>query len=208
LVDQPHPPNPPNDLPPEETSFIRKYLEGDSIVFDEVDRWARGVLQQRYPRLADEHEDLSQIVHQNLLGNLRAGKYEGRSALRRYVTGITHYIAIERLRDLYRTRALSESLSREPTRTSDNPYVTIEALDRKKLLHQVFQSLPEECRQLWSLIFGERMSHEDVALRLKIAPGTVKSRTWHCRRKARAILRRMRTMANIGPRRQRRASSR
>ena len=208
MVDQHDPPNPPRDLPLEEASLVRRYLEGDSIVFDEVDRWARGVLQQRYRRLTHEHEDLAQIVHQNLLGNLRAGKYEGRSALRHYVTGITHYIAIERLRELYRTRALSESLSREPARTSDNPYLTIEALDQKKLLHQVFLSLPEECRQLWRLIFGERMSHEAVALQLKIAPGTVKSRTWHCRRKARAIVRRMYTIESIGARRRRRGSSR
>ncbi len=177
----------------EERSRARDYLDGNAATFEEIDRWIRAELARRYPRLSGEHEDLSQVVHENLIKSLRAGKYAGRSSLRGYITGIAHYVAIARLRELYRHRAITESLSHEPLRgAADNPYRTLEALDHRKLLHQLFLSLPSECRELWLLVFVEKLLYTDVAERLGIPPGTVKSRMWACRRKATAILRRIR----------------
>ena len=178
---------------------VTAYLDGSATTFREIDGWIRAELGRRYGRLASEHEDLSQVVHENLLRNLRADKFKGLAPLRQYVAGIVHYVAIARLRLLYKNRALSESLAREGVPVvEDNPYRTIEALDRKKLLHQLFLSLSEDCRELWRLVYGETLAYADVAKKLGIPAGTVKSRMWHCRKKAMAILRRIGNLGRKG----------
>lgn len=169
---------------PAQQAQIDAYLLGQPSAFEEVDGWIRSEIRRSYPRLGDELEDVSQTVHGKLLRNFRAGRYEGRSALRTYVTGIVHHTAIDRLRDLYRERALSEVLVHEPGPVQGNPYETADALDQSRLLHQVLLALPAACRELWRLVFVEKLSYAEIGARLSIPPGTVKSRMWHCRRKA------------------------
>jgi len=174
----------------EDAARVDGYLVGDAGVFGEVDRWIAIELRHRYPGLSAEHEDLCQTVHEKLLDNLRAGRYEGRSALRTYVTGITHHTAVDRVRQLRRHREGLAFLAREA------------AVDREarpgaerfdvKLLHRVVMALPAACKELWYLTFVESLGYQEIGRRLSIPEGTVKSRMWHCRKKAGAALRRLR----------------
>jgi len=175
---------------------VTGYSRGDAGVFAEVDRWLRVELVPRYPRLRGEHEDLIQTVHGKLLANLRAGRFEGRSSLRSYVTGIAHRTAIDRLRELYRDRALSESMSGNPAPPEANPYRQLESRDEQRMLYQVLLSLPESCRVLWRMVFVERLDYEAIARRLSIPVGTVKSRMFHCRQKAMTTLQRIRRIGS------------
>ena len=168
------------------------YARGDTAAFSEVDGWVRSEVRARYPSLRDEEDDLIQIVHGKLLANLRAGRFRGESTLRSYVSGIVHYSAIDRLRERYRDRALAEAWPAPAAREADNPYRVLEAMDETMLLQQVVMALPASCRELWALVFVERLSYEEIAERLAIPTGTVKSRMWHCRKKAAALLQRLR----------------
>lgn len=171
---------------------ISAYLDGREDAFLEVDLWVRAHLRARYPALLDEEEDLCQIVHEKLLGNLRAGRFRGEASLKTYVGGITSFTAIDRLRERYRDRALQESLAPETATVShDNPYRSVERSEEARLLHRVVHALPDACRELWRLVFVERLSYDAIGSTLSIPAGTVKSRMWHCRRKAAAILDRL-----------------
>jgi RNA polymerase sigma-70 factor (ECF subfamily) len=180
-----------DDPPLAAAAEVDGYLTGQPRAFEEVDRWIRGELRNRYPRLRDELDDLSQTVHEKLLVNLREGRFRGQSTLRTYVTSIVNYTAIDRLREIYRQRAFSETWSAEAP-LFENPYASPPVEDERKLLHQLVAALPERCRELWQLIFLEKLRDDEIARRLSIPAGTVKSRMWHCRRKAMAALRRLR----------------
>ncbi|ANM31764.1 hypothetical protein ABI59_22680 [Acidobacteria bacterium Mor1] len=172
---------------------IDAYLRGDADVFLEVDLWIRTQLRAQYPALLDEEEDLCQMVHQKLLVNLREGRFRGQSNLRSYVGGITNYSSIDRLRVRYRDREFQEEAEAElPQQATDNPYRDAEQKDEAKLLHRLVMAMPAACRELWRLVFVEKLSYVQVGEELTIPPGTVKSRMWHCRRKATEILRRLR----------------
>jgi RNA polymerase sigma factor (sigma-70 family) len=106
------------------------------------------------------------------------------------VTRIVNYTAIDRLRELYRQRALTRTWSAE-ARSAENPYGRPDESDEGRLLHQVLVELPEHCRDLWTLIFVEELPYDEIGRRLSIPPGTVKSRMWHCRRKLMVVLRRL-----------------
>ncbi len=59
-----------------------------------------------------------------------------------------------------------------------------ERLDR---LVQIFQRLPEACRQLWDWVYREGCSAAEVANRLSITAGNVRVRVHRCLEKAREI---------------------
>jgi RNA polymerase sigma factor (sigma-70 family) len=176
----------------EDAKLAAGYQRGEEWAFAEVERWIRSELRRRYPRLQDEFDDLCQTVHEKLLTSLRAGRFHGDSSLRTYATSIALHTAIDRLRELYRERALTELAERPGSVVLPNPYGRAEQLDEARLLHQVLQSLPSSCRELWHLVFVERLSYEEVGRRLRVPEGTVKSRMWHCRQKAMDLFRRLR----------------
>jgi RNA polymerase sigma-70 factor (ECF subfamily) len=179
------------------------YLRGDAEAFKELDLWIRVALRRRYPGLVREHEDLAQRVHAKLVASLREGRYESSRGLRAYVSGIVHHVAIDRLREVYRERVLSETLLSQPqTGTWEQPYDT--AMDEDRLFHQAVLAVPPACREMWRMLFVEKMAYEEIGRRLSIPTGTVKSRMWHCRRKALSALRRLRLLHRSDARRPRR----
>lgn len=178
--------------PGNDAELIPRYLAGEPAAFEAIEGWVVGHLRGRYPRLADHHEDLCQTVHTRLVANLRGGRFEGRSELRHYVGGITHRVAIDRLRVLYRTRAFVGASPESDPEAPDNPYRDVEVKDEAALQRRVLFSLPAHCRQLWKLVFVDELSCEEVGARLATPPGTIKSRLWRCRQKAMSLLRRMR----------------
>ena len=178
---------------------IRAYLDGDRDVFREIESWIRGDIAVRYPVLRAEIEDLCQTIHERLIEKLQAGRFGHRSSLRTYVAGITHHTAISRIRWLYRERDLPPDWESRSGRVAPSAYQSLAALEERELLHQVVQRSSETCRALWRMIFVERQSYAEIGRRLSIPPGTVKSRMWHCRRKAMAILRRIRNLGRLGP---------
>lgn len=172
--------------------LVAGYLRGSHAAFTEVESWIRAALRRHYPGLATEHEDLAQSVHGKLFASLTDGRFAKGAVLRSYVVGVVHHTAIDRLREIYRVRVLSEALLAEPTPPWQDPYRRAEPAADAQLLHQALLATPPRCREMWRLLLNERLSYEEIGQRLALPPGTVKSRMWHCRRKALAALRRLR----------------
>jgi RNA polymerase sigma-70 factor (ECF subfamily) len=177
--------------PTDDDRRIQGYLAGDPATFDEVDSWIRSELRLHYAGLRRDHDDLLQTVHGRLLDSLRAGRFEGRSALRTYVGGIVHRTAIVWLRRRYRERLFTDSHPEELARSPDNPYRDVEVRDERRRLWQVLLSMPASCRELWKLVFVDGLTYEEVGGQLAVPSGTIKSRMWYCRRKAVTALKRL-----------------
>lgn len=167
---------------------IESYLEGDAEAAREVDGWVRKELEICYQGLQREMDDICQAVHGKLLENLRAGRFQHRSALKTYVGRITHHTAIDFMRRRYRERTVSSDWILETTPSGESPYRALASQEEHVLVDQLLLRSPAPCRELWRMVFVERLSYAEIAQRLSIPPGTVKSRMWHCRRKALALL--------------------
>lgn len=168
-----------------------RYLSGDVGVFREVEGWIQTVLRACYPALRDEAEDLCQSVHQKLVINLQKGRFGHRSSLRTYVQSMAHYTSIDRMRRKFRELPLEPAVAEAKEETAPNPYQALEEKERSRLFHRVLHLSPEMCRKLWKMTFQEQLSYQDIGGRLGIPPGTVKSRMWHCRKKAMVLLQRL-----------------
>lgn len=176
---------------------IAAYLEGSEAAFGEIDSWIRAEISVRYPLLRAEIDDLSQSIHERLLIKLQAGRFQHRSSLRTYVTGIAHHTAISRIRTVYRERDLWRSQESGIRSVAPSAYQSLAEMQERELLYQVVRRSPERCRAMWRMIFVERLSYEQIGDRLSIPSGTVKSRMWHCRRKALELLERLRKTTRI-----------
>lgn len=171
---------------------ISSYLDGSPAAFQEMDDWIRREIAARYPVLRMQIDDVCQAVHAKLVSNFRAGKFEGRSSLRTYVTGVAHHTAVDTIRALYRDRAVfSRDEAHEEPAAPGNPYRSLQRLEDGRLYYQALQRSPEACREMWRLVLLEKLSYETIAARLAIPEGTVKSRMWYCRRKLMDLLGRM-----------------
>src|SRR5262245_41361077 len=172
-------------------SAIQRYLDGDDVIFREVDSWVRRELRKHYPSLSHEVEDLCQSIHIKLVENLRSGRFHGHSTLRTYVLGIAHYTAIDRIRQVYRERIHSPGWDPMGGSAQESPYKSIAELQERQVLHLAMPDAPAVCKERWRLTFLEKLPYEEIGRRLSIPSGTVKSRMWYCRRKLLAVIERI-----------------
>jgi RNA polymerase sigma-70 factor (ECF subfamily) len=173
----------------EERRLVRRYLGGDVETVRLVESWIRRALDGRFDFPGPERQDLRQAVHVKLLANLRQERFRYESTLGTYVTRITHYTAIDYVRRKYRERQAGPVSETEP---AEGPHEQLSRREETKSLYAALQQSSPECLELWRLIFVERLPYHEVAQRLGIPEGTVKSRAWHCRRKLVSVFERLR----------------
>lgn len=192
--EDPHPESGSRPSRSEALAAIDAYLCGQPETYAEVERWILGELRHRYPGLSDEHEDLRDSIHEGLLTCLRAGRFAGRTDLKGYVVGIAHRFAIERIREIRRRcedRRDPESESGERTGW-DDPQSEVDP-SGGGLLHRALLATSPTCRDMWRLVFIDKLHPEELAKRLSIPENAVGSRMLRCRRKLAATLARLRT---------------
>lgn len=172
---------------------ITAYVNGSPEAIRELEDWIRREIAARYPVLGAEIEDVCQAVHAKLVTNFREGRFLGRSTLRTYVASLAQHTAVDRIRRLYRDRAVfaHEAGPEEPA-APDNPYRSFQQLEEGRLLFEAVGRSPQACRELWHLVLIEKLNYEGIAKKLGIPAGTVKSRMWYCRKRMTDLLARMR----------------
>lgn len=172
--------------------LIEDYIRGNRSAFRLVDRWTDALLQARFRSLQGDWDDIRQEVRIRLFRNLSEGSFDGRSSLKTYAHRIARNVGVDfsrlaqrRMEDRLEDTAVSE------TAADPSPWIA------RDLLTQIVSGLAEEDRRILRLVFEEHCSYAEVAARLGIAEGTVKSRMSRCRDR---MLKRYRSLlARTGP---------
>lgn len=125
-------------------------------------------------------DDILQEVRRRLYENLLHQRFQRGSSLKTYVSQMAKYVCIEFLRRRNRTRKSDLDLATIPD-PSENPEGALDEVQRRELARSALAMLPEECRKLFELIFVSELTYQEIAKRLGIAAGTVKSRAFRCR---------------------------
>jgi RNA polymerase sigma-70 factor (ECF subfamily) len=160
--------------------LVKEYTEGVPEAYARVGRWIRTVVDNRHWGLTHQREDIIQEVHKRLFANLAGGRFRADSSLKTYASQIAKYTCIEFLRQKIRVNAVDlESV--ELRDLSPGPEQRLQSSEWIQFATEALASLPEGCRQLFEMAFVQRLSYQDIARKLGIAEGTVKSRTWRCR---------------------------
>ena len=168
------PPVSPNEL-------VERVLAGDQQAWEALVRthW-RKVFNVAYKFVGrhDEAEDLTQDIFLRIFKSLRT--FDRRANFQTWLISISRNLCIDHYRSVRKER---ETMAREvdaselsPVSAERGPYGQLEALDTKDLVRQALTTLPPTLREAVVLRDLQEFSYLEIADKLGLPEGTVKSR--------------------------------
>ena len=127
----------------------------------------------------------------------RAEQWDGRGPFRAWLFRIATNLALNHLRSVQRRREQPLEIPADPYDEEDEttvpgwmvdaaalgPDAVLEQAEQRRLLRRFVDDLPEEKREVFRMVHDAEMEIRDVAERLSIPEGTVKSRLHYARRR-------------------------
>ncbi len=175
--------------------LIEQCLAGDQIAWEQIVRlhW-RKVFNVAYQFVGshEQAEDLAQDIFLKIFRSLDS--FDRRANFQTWLISVSRNLCIDHYRSVRKERqtidrdVTSEDLS--PASSATSPLATLENRDLAALLRQALQTLPETLRIAVLLRDIQELSYLEIAERLRLPEGTVKSRINRGRKElARQILR-------------------
>jgi len=177
----------------EDEELVRSVAQGDTDAF-------RKLFQRYYPRVhafvlrrlgdSTDAEDTTVETFAELWRT--AKRFRGESRPSTWIYGIAHFKALATRRAALRNKRSKvisvdfESLSRAPD--EEVLEQRLEAREEVRHVRQAIQSLPQRYRQVIELAFFENLPYGDIARRLGMAEGTVKTQVSRARERLRRQL--------------------
>ena len=168
-------------LPDTIDTLISRCLQGDQTAWDLiVKQYWRKVFNVAYTFVGrhDEAEDLAQEIFLKVFRSL--GTFDRRANFQTWLTSVSRNLCIDHYRSVRKER---EVINREVDaallpRASDDAgaFVALELRDRVALLRQALSRLPPTLRTVVLMRDIQELSYQEIASRLKLPEGTVKSR--------------------------------
>jgi RNA polymerase sigma-70 factor (ECF subfamily) len=162
-------------------TLIEQCLSGDQVAWEAVVRqnW-RKVFNVAYKFVGkhDEAEDLTQDIFLKIFRAL--GTFDRRANFQTWIISISRNLCIDHYRSVRKER---QTIAREvdtgdlqPVSSDRGPYAAAEHQDLRVLLRQALQMLPATLRTAVVLRDLQELSYQEIAERLGLPEGTVKSR--------------------------------
>src|SRR5688572_18012679 len=186
--------------------LIEQCLAGDQSAWEQIVRqnW-RKVFNVAYKFVGrhEEAEDLTQDIFLKIFKAL--GTFDRRANFQTWIVSISRNLCIDHYRSVRKERM---TIAREvdtndlqPASTDRTPYAAAEHQDLRAQLRQALQMLPETLRTAVVLRDLQELSYQEIADRLQLPEGTVKSRINRGRLELAHQLRRLQENQPVKPRR-------
>jgi RNA polymerase sigma-70 factor (ECF subfamily) len=161
--------------------LIEKCLSGDQLAWEAIvkQNW-RKVFNVAYKFVGkhDEAEDLTQDIFLKIFKALNT--FDRRANFQTWIVSISRNLCIDHYRSVRKER---QTIAREvdandlqPASTDRGPYAAAEHRDLRAMLRQALHGLPLTLRTAVVLRDLQELSYQEIADRLNLPEGTVKSR--------------------------------
>ena len=162
-------------------SLIEQCLAGDQAAWEQIVRqnW-RKVFNVAYKFVGkhDEAEDLTQDIFLKIFKAL--GSFDRRANFQTWIISISRNLCIDHYRSVRKERQTIardvDSNDLQPVATERGPYAQAEHQDLRAQLRQALETLPVTLRTAVVLRDLQELSYQEIADRLGLPEGTVKSR--------------------------------
>ena len=161
--------------------LIEQCLAGDQAAWEQIVRqnW-RKVFNVAYKFVGkhDEAEDLTQDIFLKIFKALKS--FDRRANFQTWIISISRNLCIDHYRSVRKERQTIardvDSSDLQPATTDRGPYAQAEHQDLRAQLRQALESLPITLRTAVVLRDLQELSYQEIADRLGLPEGTVKSR--------------------------------
>jgi RNA polymerase sigma-70 factor (ECF subfamily) len=171
----------PSDSPDVIESLIQRCLNGDQLAWEQiVKQYWRKVFNVAYKFVGkhDEAEDLTQDIFLKIFKSLDT--FDRRANFQTWLISVSRNLCIDHYRSVRKER---ETIDRDvdtgelaPPAPEPGPVAALEQRDRVMLLKQALSALPDTLRTAVLLRDIQELSYQEIADRLRLPEGTVKSR--------------------------------
>ena len=162
-------------------TLIQRCLRGDQAAWEQIvkQHW-RKVFNVAYKFVGkhDEAEDLTQDIFLKIFKSLDT--FDRRANFQTWLISVSRNLCIDHYRSVRKER---ETIDRQvdaneltPAAPDAGPIAALEQADRVTLLRHALATLPETLRTAVVMRDLQEMSYQEIADRLKLPEGTVKSR--------------------------------
>jgi RNA polymerase sigma-70 factor (ECF subfamily) len=178
-------------------ALIQRCLRGDQAAWERIVRlhWRR-VFNVAYKFVGkhDEAEDLTQDIFIKIFKSL--GTFDRRANFQTWLVSVSRNLCIDHYRSVRKER---QTIDRDvdanelaPAAAEPGPIAALEQRDRITLLREALASLPDSLRTAVVMRDIQELSYQEIAERLKLPEGTVKSRINRGRNELARQIRRLR----------------
>jgi RNA polymerase sigma-70 factor (ECF subfamily) len=187
-------------------SLIEQCLAGDQVAWEQIVRqnW-RKVFNVAYKFVGkhDEAEDLTQDIFLKIFKALKT--FDRRANFQTWIISISRNLCIDHYRSVRKERQTIardvDSNDLQPATLERGPYAQAEHQDLRAQLRQALETLPITLRTAVVLRDLQELSYQEIADRLGLPEGTVKSRINRGRIELAHQLRRLQENQPVKPRR-------
>jgi RNA polymerase sigma-70 factor (ECF subfamily) len=162
-------------------TLIQRCLRGDQRAWEEIVRtyWRR-VFNVAYKFVGrhDEAEDLTQDIFLKIFKSLDT--FDRRANFQTWLISVSRNLCIDHYRSVRKERETidrhADASELSPVARDPGPISVLEQRDRVLLLRQALAGLPETLRSAVVMRDLQELSYQEIAERLNLPEGTVKSR--------------------------------
>jgi len=162
-------------------ALIQRCLRGDQTAWERIVRqhWRR-VFNVAYKFVGrhDEAEDLTQDIFLKIFKSLNT--FDRRANFQTWLISVSRNLCIDHYRSVRKER---QTIDRDvdasdlsPTASGPSPVAALEQRDRVMLLREALAALPDSLRTAVMMRDIQELSYQEIATRLHLPEGTVKSR--------------------------------
>jgi RNA polymerase sigma-70 factor (ECF subfamily) len=171
----------PTSPTPDIDLLIERCLKGDQVAWDQIVRmhWRKVFnLAYKFVGRHDEAEDLTQDIFLKIFKALHT--FDRRANFQTWLISISRNLCIDHYRSVRKER---ETMAREvdsadlmPVSRERSPHAELEQLDLRQLIRQALAELPPALKEAVVLRDLQEFSYQEIADKLGLPEGTVKSR--------------------------------
>ena len=165
-------------------SHVAAFLAGDPTIHAELRRAVELVVRAFHFGPSTATEELVQEGLYRVFVSVRSGAFRGEASLRTFGQRIAENTCLEHLRRMRFRAEVDPSDLPAPRPASQPDALLIRAEEHRRNLRRL-AAMSSECRELFRMIFVERLSYVEVARRRGISEMAVKLRVHRCRVTAR-----------------------
>lgn len=183
-----------NEAAREDLELHRRLLSGDRGSFDALYRRYSGTAYGLALRLTGQRMLAQDVVHDAFMAIWRAPEAfdPARGAFRTFFLSLVHHRAVDVVRKEQRMRARGERAANLEPSAVEDPAEGVADRDylrvRGEEVREALGSLSDDQRRVLEMAYFDGMTQAEIAQRLEIPLGTVKTRTLAAMRKLRGVM--------------------